>query len=211
MSRVLTPVLAGTTLSAVTGGLSVARDPALMRSRFEEELRALVRARTVLLRDDPSTPAHPGAVCLEIPAPPPHHRARLEAVFEPSRMLDGWTCQLLETATHVAAMTLEIERAYGRTAAMASARGRGDGAAPLIGSSRGIRMVRERIERVAATDFTVLIEGAIGPESHPDFIGVFNPAALCDCHWTLERAGEDAAWGSMTGLTGAAGKEGSNP
>jgi transcriptional regulator with PAS, ATPase and Fis domain len=149
-------------LSAVTAGLSVARDPALMRSRFEEELRALVRARTVMLRDDPSTPAHPGAVCLEIPAPPPHHRARLEAVFEPSRMLDGWTCQLLETATHVAAMILEIERAYGRTATMASARGRGDGAAPLIGSSRGIRMVRERIERVAATDFTVLIEGESG-------------------------------------------------
>ena len=35
-------------------------------------------------------------------------------------------------------------------------RGQPDGAAPLIGSSAGIRAVRERIERVAATDFAVL-------------------------------------------------------
>ena len=39
---------------------------------------------------------------------------------------------------------------------------RADGAAPLIGSSRAIHAVRERIERVAATDFTVLIEGESG-------------------------------------------------
>jgi hypothetical protein len=32
--------------------------------------------------------------------------------------------------------------------------------------------VRERIERVAATDFTVLVEGASGPQPHPDFIEV---------------------------------------
>ena len=39
---------------------------------------------------------------------------------------------------------------------------RRDGAAPLIGSSTIMRGVRERIERVAATDFTVLIEGESG-------------------------------------------------
>jgi hypothetical protein len=33
--------------------------------------------------------------------------------------------------------------------------------------------VRDRIERVAANDFTVLIEGASGPQPHPSFIGVF--------------------------------------
>jgi transcriptional regulator with PAS, ATPase and Fis domain len=37
-----------------------------------------------------------------------------------------------------------------------------DGAAPLVGSSPVMRSVRERIERVAATDFTVLIEGESG-------------------------------------------------
>src|SRR5687768_5152391 len=37
-----------------------------------------------------------------------------------------------------------------------------DGAAPLIGSSLLMRAVRERVERVAVTDFTVLIEGESG-------------------------------------------------
>jgi DNA-binding NtrC family response regulator len=87
--------------------------------------------------------------------------ARIEVVFDPGRTLDGWTCELLEAATHVAALVLEIERALGRPPQFA--RVRRDGAAPLIGSSRAIRQVRERIERVAATDFTILIEGGIGP------------------------------------------------
>jgi transcriptional regulator with PAS, ATPase and Fis domain len=39
---------------------------------------------------------------------------------------------------------------------------RRDGAAPLIGLSAVMRTVRERIERVAATDFTVLIDGESG-------------------------------------------------
>ena len=37
-----------------------------------------------------------------------------------------------------------------------------DGAAPLIGSSAVMRVVRDRIERVAPTNFTVLIEGESG-------------------------------------------------
>ena len=37
-----------------------------------------------------------------------------------------------------------------------------DGAAPLIGSSSVMRAVRDRIERVAPTDFTVLVEGESG-------------------------------------------------
>jgi transcriptional regulator with PAS, ATPase and Fis domain len=110
------------------------------------------------LCDDPLLPVAPNVMCFDIPAAAPH-RARLEAVFEPARMLDGWTCQLLDAATHVAALILEIERAYGRSV---SARARADGAAPLIGSSQAIHGVRERIERVAATDFTVLIEGESG-------------------------------------------------
>ncbi len=39
---------------------------------------------------------------------------------------------------------------------------RRDGAAALIGSSEVMRSVRDRIERVAATDFTVLIDGESG-------------------------------------------------
>jgi DNA-binding NtrC family response regulator len=39
-----------------------------------------------------------------------------------------------------------------------------DGAAPLIGASVAMQALRERIERVATTDFTALIEGEIDPQ-----------------------------------------------
>jgi two-component system response regulator HydG len=68
---------------------------------------------------------------------------------------------MLAAGAQVAGLLLEIERANGRWP-LASARSRTDGAAPLIGSSRAIRLMRDRIERVAATDFTVLVEGESG-------------------------------------------------
>jgi transcriptional regulator with PAS, ATPase and Fis domain len=146
-------------LAAVTSGLAVTRDTIFARQRFEQVLRALVHARSITLCEDPDAPAGEDVMTFNIPGSVPHHRARIEAVFEAPRMLDGWTCQLLDTATHIAALILEIERAQGRNLA---GRNRVDGAAPLIGSSLAIRTVRDRIERVAATDFTVLIEGESG-------------------------------------------------
>ena len=92
----------------------------------------------------------------------------------------------------MAALILEIERAQGRSLA---SRNRADGAAPLIGSSFAIRAVRDRIERVAATDFTVLIEGASGPQPHPSFIGFLCQAAFGDRDGEVAGAGEDAPKG----------------
>jgi transcriptional regulator with PAS, ATPase and Fis domain len=58
-------------------------------------------------------------------------------------------------------MLLELERAGGRLTTM-QARRQEDGAAPLVGSSEAIRRLRDRIEKIAATDFTILIEGESG-------------------------------------------------
>ena len=146
-------------LSAVASGLSIARESGPLRERFEHELRTIVRARSIALRNEPQ-PAAPHVTCIDIPHGTAHHGARIEAVFEPSRLLDGWTCQTLESAAHIATLLLEVERLQGRPSI--AVRNRADGAAPLIGSSPGIRALRERIERVAATDFTVLIEGESG-------------------------------------------------
>ena len=146
-------------LAAVTSGLAVTRDTIFARQRFEEALRAIVHARSVTLCDEPSGPPGEHVMTFDVPGGVPHHRARIEAVFEPSRALDGWTCQILDTATHIASLILEIDRAQGRSAGK---RNQGDGAAPLIGSSAAISAVRNRIERVAATDFTILIEGESG-------------------------------------------------
>jgi transcriptional regulator with PAS, ATPase and Fis domain len=144
-----------TLLTAVTSGLSLARETA--RDRFEQELRILARARSVALRDDGAGGG--GAVCVEVPGAGSENRARLEVAFDSGRIPDEWTRQLLETAAHVAALLLEVERAQARSAFW---RSRPDGVAPLIGSSRAIRTLRERIARVAATDFTVLVEGESG-------------------------------------------------
>jgi hypothetical protein len=146
------------------------------------------RARSIALREEPDPPG-PHVMCFDVPVGGGHHRGRIEAVFEAGRRLDGWTCQVLESSTHVAAMILEIERITGRLGA--SARGRANGAAPLIGSSAAIRAVRDRIERVAATDFTVLIEGAMGPQPHPSFIDFFDNAPFGDGNREVEGAGKE--------------------
>ena len=115
----------------------------------------MVRARAVAVCEGAAGQPVAGSVmCFDIPSVILAQCARIEVIFDPGRTLDGWTCELLEAATHVAALVLEVERARPPPQ---FARVRRDGAAPLIGSSRAIRQVRERIERVAATDFTILI------------------------------------------------------
>ncbi|MEP7117581.1 MAG: sigma-54 dependent transcriptional regulator [Acidobacteriota bacterium] len=85
-----------------------------------------------------------------------------ELLFEvglSGRLLDAWDRQLLETAAHLLTLTLAAEpQPVWRTT---EPRGT-TGAAPLIGASALMRALRERIERVAVTDFTVLIEGESG-------------------------------------------------
>jgi transcriptional regulator with PAS, ATPase and Fis domain len=148
-------------LQAVIGAMAAGRDAGSVRERFEQELRAMVGARTVSVCDGPAVRAQdPAVMSFDIPPVVSPQSARIEVAFDAGRTLDGWTCQLLEAAVQVAALVLEVERALGRPPQFA--RLRRDGAAPLIGSSRAIRQVRDRIERVAATDFTILIEGESG-------------------------------------------------
>jgi hypothetical protein len=106
-------------------------------------------------------------------------------VFDPSRPVDDRARQMLASGAQVAGLLLEVERANGRWP-LASARSRSDGAAPLIGSSVAIRSVRDQIERVAATDFTVLVEGGSGPQPHPSFIEVSREATLDNGNGAVE-------------------------
>ena len=151
---------AHTLLTSVTSGFSVAHEPRLVRQRFEEQLRALVDARSVVVREcAPGASVRPEVVAFDVPSAPWSGQTRLEAVFEPSQTVDDWKRRTLSVGAHVAALLVELEHADGRWARL---RRRPDGAAPLIGTSPAIRTVRERIERVAITDFTVLIEGESG-------------------------------------------------
>src|SRR6185436_10322925 len=89
----------------------------------------------------------------------------LEATFDPECHLGEWDFQILGIAAHLGALVLEIERSrrqLARAGLGAASRMRRDGAAPLIGSTPVMQTLRSQIERVAATDFTVLLEGESG-------------------------------------------------
>src|SRR5436309_6364941 len=162
----------GELLAALTRALDRRLDISLIRGEFEDTLRRLVPVRSVQLRDTGSRWAgrmeDSGAIesiALDVPAADPSFPGLLEATFDPGCRLGEWDFQLLTQAAHVAALVLEIERLriqLARAGLWQGARPRRDGAAPLIGSTLVMQNLRATIERVAATDFTVLLEGESG-------------------------------------------------
>jgi transcriptional regulator with PAS, ATPase and Fis domain len=104
-------------------------------------------------------------VALEVPGADPSSQGLLEVTFDPGCRLGEWDFQLLGTAANLGALVLEIERSrlqLARAGLLNPNRLRRDGAAPLIGSTEVMQKLRSAIERVAATDFTILIEGESG-------------------------------------------------
>ena len=206
-------------LEKVMTGLASVSDPRLVRERFEEDLRTIVRARSVRLRDDAAGEiAAPGVISCDLPGRPFDRGPRLEAVFDPARPIEPRARQMLAAGAHVAGLLLEIERAHGRwPLACARSHGEADGAAPLIGASHPMRVLRDRIERVAATDFTVLIEGESGTgkelvarqihelsrRRHAPFVAV-NCAAIVETLLEAELFGIEER--TATGVRGRRGK-----
>jgi DNA-binding NtrC family response regulator len=80
----------------------------------------------------------------------------LEASFDRGRILDDRDFDLLTAAAQLGGLVLEAARTRPATASALMP------ATPLVGSSPVIAALRERLERVAQTDFTVLIEGESG-------------------------------------------------
>ena len=151
-----------TMLSAVASSLVVCREPRALRQRFETALADLISAREVELRDGPAIPRPPGSMISLDVTSGDFTLGAIDALFDHgSCAFDDWDRQLLASARELGALVLMIDRAQ-RSGLLGSARGRVDGAAPIVGSSKGIRAVRARIERVAATDFTALIQGESG-------------------------------------------------
>src|SRR5512140_1982937 len=149
-------------LSAIVEALPDAREPRLLRTRFQDQLRALVNAREVELRDGPAIPCPgEGIVSMDVAAGSLALGA-IDAVFDRDAVeLDAWDCEVLEVARRLGALVLIVDRAH-RAGFFGGPRHRIDGAAPIIGTSAAMQAVRERIDRVAPTDFTVLIEGESG-------------------------------------------------
>ena len=139
-----------------------------VRVMLASRLRRLVAAKTVGITEMTSvTPIRVGQpvrardyVAFAVPIGSSARKLVLEASFPGEGGTDDWSCQILEAAASLAGLLLEADRlARGQEQA---SNGTGDGAAPLIGASLVMQGLRERVERVATTDFTLLIEGESG-------------------------------------------------
>jgi len=158
-------------LASLSQGLCDDDAAAALREHFEAALCRIVPVHSVRLHE-----AVPGAggqasrgspttesLCLEIPMSASSRRALLEATFDRGTGLDAWDLQTLGAAAHLASFVLQIERAAGvNRREHPRCRPTADGAGPLVGSSATMQILRDRIERLALTDFTVLIEGESG-------------------------------------------------
>jgi len=149
-------------LSALVAGLVRVTADRDLQVIFEQQLQRLLSMRSVRLREIPAryqarlvTPTRTtDSIVLGVPTANPHVQAVLEAYFEPGRPIEGSDFEMLESAADLGGLVLEAART--RTVLHAC---RPDGAAPLIGATPLMKDLRDRIERVALTDFTVLIDG----------------------------------------------------
>lgn len=161
--------------NALTRALDRQGDISLMRGAFEQMMRRLVPVRTIQLREINSrwsgridSGAGTESIALDVPGSDPAIKSMLEATFDPACRLGEWDFQMLGLGAHVAALVLEIERSrlqLVRAGLLEGNRSRRDvpsKVAPLVGSTPPMHALRASIDRVAATDFTVLLEGESG-------------------------------------------------
>lgn len=140
-----------------------------LRTVFERQLAAVLPVRSLRLNELEqaaqlrlSRPMRArDTVAFDVPMVDGTRQVVLEASCEDGQALDEWTCQMLEGAACLATFVVEADRLRAWRAVRDGVTS-GDGAAPLIGTSPQMTALRGRIERVAATDFTVLIEGESG-------------------------------------------------
>ena len=187
-----------------------------------ERLRQLAHVRSIGLKEISSTMRRSvqpirarDYVAFSVPVKEEGRQVMLEASFDARTGPDDWTCQLIEAAASIAGVLLETERLACTPAPLTTAER--DGAAPLIGSSETMRLLRERVERVANTNFTVLIEGesgvgkelvarqihALGPRRQGPFVAI-NCAALVETLIEAELFGIEER--TATGVRGRRGK-----
>ncbi len=208
-------------LGFLAAGVTAARSPVVLRERFEQGLRRLLAAREVHLGGASAVEGRrPGEdrLAVNVPCGGPHP-VRLEAVADEAASFDDWDRQILRAARHLAVLVWRLDEYRERDAAGCASLvplGRA-GPALLLGSSPAIQRVRDRIARVAATDFTVLIEGESGTgkelvarqihelsrRRHGPFVAI-NCAALVESLLEAELFGiEDR---TATGVRGRRGK-----
>ena len=151
-------------LAALGAGLAQDASSRDLPGIFERELQRAMSVRAVRLREIPPryharlvTPTRTAdSIVLGVPSGDPRVQAVLEASGGPDRSLNDADHALLSAAAELGGLVLEAARGKPHVRSPAPQ------AAALIGSTAVMQVLRERVERVAVTDFTVLIEGESG-------------------------------------------------
>ena len=152
-------------LGALAHGLVERLDDRTLQSVFERELTQILPARSVRLREIPTrfqarlvTPTRTAqSVVLDVPTRDSSRQIVLEATMTAGSRLDEWNRDLLVAAANLGGLVMELDL---RRPPVPAARE--EGLPMLVGSTPPMCRLRERVERVARTDFTVLIEGESG-------------------------------------------------
>jgi DNA-binding NtrC family response regulator len=152
-----------TMLTAFARGLG-AGDARDVRGRFEDVVRQHLRVPFARLRELPSGASVASVErngTAAIPVPVSGRLVVLELPRVAGNARDEERRNAIAAAVSLGAIVCEIERAAGYRTVPPSALAHRDGSL-LVGSSQGIQMLRQKIDRVSRTDFTVLIEGESG-------------------------------------------------
>ncbi len=145
-------------LAAIVARGAAGATSASMEEGFVAAVRDLVPMRRARLITHAVDRVEEGSSRLRFPVPlPSHANLVLEVEPEAGAAVDQWDRHLLRDAARVFGLMLVCRRP-----AAAAHGDLVDAAVPVIGSSPGMRALRQRVERLAATDFTVLIEGESG-------------------------------------------------
>jgi transcriptional regulator with PAS, ATPase and Fis domain len=136
-----------------------------LEAAFEQQVRQALNLRSVRVREVRAryqarlvTPTRTAdSIVLGVPTSDPHVQAVLEASCDANRRFDEHDLDVLTVVAQIGGLILEVAR--GRVPLRARSV---SSVAPLIGSTSVMQTLRARVERVAATDFTVLVEGESG-------------------------------------------------
>ena len=137
-----------------------------LQAVFEREVQRIAGMRVVRLREIPLrcharlvTPTRTSqSIVLGVPTGDLRTQGMLEVTFDAASPPGDLQLDFLVASAQLGGLVLEASRSRVSSTARPS-----DGVAPLIGSSGIMQTLRGRLERVAHTDFTVLIEGSIDP------------------------------------------------
>ena len=202
-----------------------AQPPVDVAALLTSRLQALAPVRQVTMTTatgaSPIRVGHPVVssdyAAFSVPTRDQRGHVLLEARFAPHTRPDAPMCQLLEGAACLAALMVDGGAGTPAPRPRPPLRTPDDTISPLVGSSPVMQALRDRVARVASTDFTILIEGESGSgkelvarQIHQQSRRADGPFVAINCAALVETLLEAELFGieerTATGVKGRRGK-----